>query len=376
MPYQYDWGNGSDDAYQTQLSPGFYRLIATDANGCVKEDTITLLSGSTLVLTIDTLVLSHCITQASTLEMNVAGGVEPYRYFVNGIASNSDFEAWAEDSTLVQVMDANGCSAENGLFLPAFPAPEFVVSGYGSCGNDESYLLVIQPDTTELYRFGFNSEAPTSGRQWQGRPGTYPIHIVRVQDGCAWDTIGEIPFWEPIQVDLQAVSTIRLGDSITLSLFNGTVPSQLVVSWNSSDSMSCINCFDPRVSPVSESVYEYTVIDTLHGCRKSALHLVRVLPSSGLFIPTAFSPDGDGVNDVFWVAGGNSIAEVERMDIFDRTGNLVYSNSHFSANDPTIGWDGNVGGTLAGVGVYVYAIVYRTIDGQVFAQNGDITLVR
>jgi gliding motility-associated-like protein len=81
------------------------------------------------------------------------------------------------------------------------------------------------------------------------------------------------------------------------------------------------------------------------GCVDSTSILVQ--PQSHLYVPNAFSPDGDGFNDVFGPVG-HDIDEFE-MRIFDRWGEVIYST-----NDPAKPWDGKVGGTLAENGVYVW----------------------
>ncbi len=81
------------------------------------------------------------------------------------------------------------------------------------------------------------------------------------------------------------------------------------------------------------------------------------------YVPTAFSPQGDGTNERFQVAGPCSPVQFE-MQIFDRWGNLLYQSS-----DPSIGWDGSNRGSPAAVGTYVFVVTYR------FAQEEESKLL-
>jgi gliding motility-associated-like protein len=88
-----------------------------------------------------------------------------------------------------------------------------------------------------------------------------------------------------------------------------------------------------------------------------------------LFVPTAFTPNGDGVNDYF-----TSFGEFEatfELQVWDRWGKLI-----FQANTPLPGWQGDFKGNPAPEGVYVYKIVVTGFDGQVLERNGSITLLR
>ena len=91
--------------------------------------------------------------------------------------------------------------------------------------------------------------------------------------------------------------------------------------------------------------------------------------ASELRIPNAFSPDGDGVNDI-WKVGYRSLIEF-RCWIFDRNGNQLY---YFDR--PEDGWDGKYKGKIVGPGVYFYVIEATGADGRKYKQGGDINIIR
>ena len=105
------------------------------------------------------------------------------------------------------------------------------------------------------------------------------------------------------------------------------------------------------------------------GCKSSISKKVIVGDEMGLFLPNAFTPNGDGSNDVF-LAVANNIVKFEML-IFNRGGSLV-----FQSNDIRKGWDGNVKGEPAENNVYVYKVNYYSKDNKSHSLTGSITLIR
>jgi gliding motility-associated-like protein len=94
-----------------------------------------------------------------------------------------------------------------------------------------------------------------------------------------------------------------------------------------------------------------------------------------IYVPNAFSPNGDGVND-FTMLIGVAVASVELM-IYNRWGELVYQSTDIGMlNNTTVGWDGKQNGEDAEIGTYVYVLKAIGEDGSELQQQGNITLVR
>jgi gliding motility-associated-like protein len=100
-----------------------------------------------------------------------------------------------------------------------------------------------------------------------------------------------------------------------------------------------------------------------------------VYARADVFVPNAFSPNGDGVNDVFYPRG-TGIFRVRNLRIFNRWGEVVFERSGFQANDPTSGWDGRSRGTRLNPDTYVYVmeIIADNSTSQVF--KGDVTMLQ
>ena len=98
--------------------------------------------------------------------------------------------------------------------------------------------------------------------------------------------------------------------------------------------------------------------------------IINVIPPEFVWAPTAFTPNNDKINDVFYLKV-NGIIVKYTMKIFTRWGEMV-----FSANDPTQGWDGTYRSVNLNVGVYIYYYRIEFIDGVILEKSGDITLLK
>ena len=126
------------------------------------------------------------------------------------------------------------------------------------------------------------------------------------------------------------------------------------------------------VSPETNTIYTVVCVDTL-GCEASDTFELEVhLPKcdeSDIFLPTAFSPNGDNVNDVLYVRG-KFIDEME-LSIVNRWGEEV-----FYSNDQSVGWDGTFEGEPVPVDAFAYTLKVVCIDGGSYAKVGNVTLLR
>jgi gliding motility-associated-like protein len=157
-------------------------------------------------------------------------------------------------------------------------------------------------------------------------------------------------------------TTITIQDVITLTTTGGEV-----YSWSPDIYLNCNDCPDPIASPEETILYQVTVTDS-NGCVSSRVINIEVLIPD-LFIPSGFSPNGDGVNDLVEVRSLSIISM--NIKIYDRWGALI-----FESNDQERSWDGTFNGTNLDGGVYVYKFESKMVDGAKIEQSGTITLFR
>jgi len=100
-----------------------------------------------------------------------------------------------------------------------------------------------------------------------------------------------------------------------------------------------------------------------------------VCTNNNYFVPNTFSPNGDGMNDVFYPRG-NALTRIAHMQIFNRWGQLIFDRRNFSANDASMGWDGKVNGQLAPQDVYVFIVDFICENSQIVPYKGNVALIR
>lgn len=111
------------------------------------------------------------------------------------------------------------------------------------------------------------------------------------------------------------------------------------------------------------------IVANEHGCTDTTQRLVVVNPNYVVYIPNAFTPNGDGINDIFSAKG--YYIDKFNMDIYDRWGELV-----FSSNDISKGWDGTIKGKLAENSVYVWKAVIMDAQHKRHEMTGSVTLIK
>lgn len=130
---------------------------------------------------------------------------------------------------------------------------------------------------------------------------------------------------------------------------------------------------DPVADPPATTLYTLKVASP--GCpADSGTILVDVF--TPLSVPNAFTPNGDGHNDRFYVLGGPVNSEVRSMAVFNRWGQRVFAAQHATPGDAQAGWDGRINGVPAPAGTYVYFIVLSFPGGATQEYKGAIELIR
>jgi len=157
--------------------------------------------------------------------------------------------------------------------------------------------------------------------------------------------------------------TIAIGDSTTLNGSGGTIN-----AWEPPTGLSCIDCFNPIANPDTTTMYYLSITDD-NGCRSIDSVLVTVDESIGWYLPNAFTPDGNSVNDILFLYG-IGIKEFV-LQIYDRWGEKVFETTSL-----TQGWDGNYKGKPAISGVYAYQLTITFKSTKVEQVKGNINLIR
>jgi|GEM_PF-2735946 len=174
-------------------------------------------------------------------------------------------------------------------------------------------------------------------------------------------------------VDAGADLNLATGDIVTLHPIttNGPITQWL---WEPSAGLSCNTCPNPVLTIHDNTSYWVTVTNQFNCVAKDAINIVTFCKSAQVFIPNAFTPDGDGLNDVLMVRGKG--VRVNYFRIFNRWGELVFEKKDFDPNDPRYGWDGRVRGIPASPDVFVYTAEVMCDNNVVHVFKGNTTILK
>ncbi len=206
-------------------------------------------------------------------------------------------------------------------------------------------------------------------------PGSYTI-MVQDTFNCQQSISIDVPAANNmLNLDLGPDTTIFLGEQIDLEpLSINFSPTELV--WSSDlGGIDCQICSFLSVSPLESTQYRLEATDEW-GCSAIDEIRIKVIPPPSFYIPNAFSPNDDGINDVFRLESTDEAMDrIEGMKIYSRWGDLLFEADRRDQGKPP-SWDGGVKGKEAELGVYVYTIFWRDFRGRLQLLTGDVLLVR
>ncbi len=245
------------------------------------------------------------------------------------------------------------------------------------CTGDEASVSVLQVIGGAGPYLYFVDNQSISGNYLSGlSPGWHQLRVVDA-NGCILIRDFEVTSPSATGVSMPPNVKINEGDALTLMpVFSIPDDSIAWIKWTPTDHLSCSDCAQPEVIGLQkETLYTITYANR-QGCIASASILIEII-RRGVWVPNAFSPNGDGVNDGFYpVVSEDSYRTVRSMSVYDRWGALVFQKSDFPPNDPAEGWDGRFRGEPLNPGVYVYLIELEWKNGERQNLQGDFTLVR
>ncbi len=365
----YLWDNSTTLSTRDVTASGAYWVVCT--------------STCAIPVIIDTFHVTITPAGTSTADSNISicNGVSSVTLIAEpGFATYS----WNTGSTATSIVasspgvywvnEVNACATRTDTFNVALYPPMLVTasSQVMACNSLIDFFCPAPGTSTYNYAWagpaGFSStlEDPQIVNVVPAVQGVYSVTVTDNASGCTGGASTTVVLTS-VALHLTNITpnqVINYGSSVQLNADNAKF-----YWWMPNDgSLNNRNINNPIATPTQNTIYTVYGMDSV-GCRDSAQIEVDVIFDS-VTIPSAFTPNGDGLNDVFRPIGMKYQKLVE-FSVYNRWGQQIFTTA-----DKSKGWDGTFNGVLQDMGVYQYVFVVAMADGDNRIFKGNVTLIR
>lgn len=292
----------------------------------------------------------------------------------NIIGQNNSVAGLAAGEYQLTLEDAFGCLYNYNFLLEAPPLLTAVATAEPiRCNSPDLNGTVDLEIVGGVEPFGvlINGEAVGRSNRYRLPAGDYTF-TVDDANGCSLSlppvSLTEIA---PFTLELILDDTLAtLGQTTSGNLVSNRALENAIYAWNPPEWVDCATCPDPVIRPTQTDTIWVEVIDE-DGCLRQASSPITVVPDRSVYVPSAFSPDGNGINDRLRVYPGPAVGAVLSLEVYDRWGGLLYRGAGDAA-----AWDGRREDGRLWVGTFVYVVHIAFLDGEVATITGEVSLLR
>ena len=351
------------------LEAGDYTLTVKNSNGCTYEERFSIESMELpLVATIETVPTScgednGIITILAEKESNLAYSIDGITYMENNTFKNlasGNYPIFIRNQNCLDTLEAMIDNSEpiHILDIEVIPA---------SCGDNIGSLTVFAEESVNL-QYAIGETAYQEDNQFSNLlSGTYQVSIRDDNDCIAMEEV-MIPQASSLaieKIDINAPRCTEKG-SLTFDLTGGT--GKITTVFNQQELENTTSFFD-----LTAGTYNIIFYDESSCNVDTTLVFATSCP---VYVPNVFSPNSDGLNDLFKIYTSTKIeAKVKTYAIYNRWGNLIYEAKNFSINSLDSWWDGTFDNQRsAATGVFIYHIEVEFENGRTDLLKGDIVI--
>jgi len=373
LPYGYQWNNGQTSYIDSLLCAGTNNVTVTEQSGCIRDVYFNLSSPQEIFTNFSNIQPPSCYGLCDgQATANANGGTPSYTYLWNNTQTTQTATGLCAGSYFVTVTDSHDCQKVDTVVITQ-PTPL-------TCNTTSSNVPCIEI-CNGAATANVSGGVPPYSYYWNNGQitnpatnlceGTYYVTITDANGCHAYDTIvvHDSTTFPPVINAWADDDTIYNSQSTGIHVTHITGASY---SWSPPNGLSSSTVPDPTASPTVTTTYIITIED-VYGCAIYDTVTIYVLEVNcdehGIYVPNAFTPNGDNNNDILYVRS-NVISKIY-FTIYDRWGEKVFETS-----DINKGWDGTFRGKPCDPGVFVYYLEVTCIDDQKNLRKGNITLIR
>jgi gliding motility-associated-like protein len=375
--YQYLWSNGATTPDISDLTAGWYILRITDLNGCQVYDSIEILLPPPLEIALDISDYNgsnvSCYGEKDgSIEVNILSGTPTYQYSWTGpegfISQDSNIYHLSAGEYLLHVEDSKHCMGDTMISMIQ-PQP-LNINVVKSVSNAGDYNVNCYGDHTGYIELNVQGGTPDYEYLWDNGSisdmiteipaGNYSVSVTD-KNGCVADTTVTLIQPDSLVLTLNVKNTYcpDMSDGAVYAVVTGGV-GPYDYSWSTGD-------MDDRLLDVIPGEYSVIVSDA-NLCSVGDTVRVKSDKPQCLEIPTAFSPNGDGINDT-WEIGRIELYPDIVVEIYNRWGELLFRSSR-GYSEP---WDGKIHGKDLPMDSYHYVINLHKGGKPI---TGNVTIIR
>lgn len=391
-PYAYSWSSGiastTSTASITPVSTQTYTVTVTDANGCSATGDVTVQFGGPPISIAITGSPSMCSGLQTSLCATVTGGTGGNSFLWQpGNVTTPCFTISPSATTIYTVSVTDNCgrtaTTTTTVHVNPLPAVDFSASLYQGCAPlctqfYSSTTLGSGGQAQYVWTFGDGDTSHVQSPVYcYSASGTYDVTLTVTSDSGCSSTLKKVSmitaFVRPkAAFSLSPQPTTIMSPTIQFTDKSTGQYNMIFWLWNFGDESNLTsNLQNPSHTYQDTGNYcaSLVVMDS-HGCADTATNCLVIDPSFNLFIPSGFTPNGDGKNDVFQPRG-QYIKSFE-MYIFNRWGTEVYHTNSINQ-----GWDGSIsGGAIGPEDTYEYKILVTDTKNKQHSYVGQINLIK
>jgi gliding motility-associated-like protein len=369
-PYTYLWSSGSTNPTLNNVNPGAYTVIVTDASSCTETLSVTITQNPQVFVSI-TGNNELCEGQSAVLTAVGTGGSGGNQYLWSSGSSSSSITVTPSAGInvfTVTVTDVTGCTSTSTFAVNVTPYPVLTLSGDVTICNGESTVLTAYGALTYEWTPPAGLDNPNSATP-VASPSATTTYTVTGANGNCTSTASLTVTVSPDVIAAATADTTQGFPPLTVNFTNQSTGG-VTYFWNFGDGNTS-SLPEPQHTFTEHGVYNVQLIVTnSDGCTDTLIIRIEVELTSFLSIPNVFTPNNDGVNDLFAFTE-EGILEL-KAEIFNRWGNKVYD-----WNKTSHGWNGIAdNGKDAPEGTYFIIVNATGQDGKKYEFAQSFLLLR
>lgn len=323
--------------------------------------------------------LSCADASDGALAVRTEGGTAPFQINWSTGETTGNLTGLTAGTYTVSVEDNTGCR-QNASYTLSAPPPLQVQLGRDSsgCGGSATALQIdnisggVGPYEYSIDGQFFSGIPALPFTSGQLDAGSYALTIQDMND-CRLASNFTVGTGNQLAIDLGPDITISSGDSVLIEVVPVEPP--LASNWINAEAATFLSDFRIRVQPDRTQTYGLR-LQYPNGCIVEDYRTIFVEQTKDYYVPNAFSPNEDGINDRFTIFGNNRIRQINYLQIFSRWGQLVFEQRDLPPNDAFQGWDGIYRGQVAEPGTYLFSAELEYPDGRREVVSGSFVLLR